>query len=185
MPSAFSHAIAAITLGNLIKRNPLFKMIFLGSVCSAIPDLDAIGYHWGIPYDSLWGHRGITHSFFFAAVLACTVLLFFYRNEKPAIRNRICVFTYFFFATASHPLLDMLTNGGLGVALFAPFSNDRFFFPFRPVKVSPISVGDFFSSRGWIVFKSEFIWIWIPCILVLFISSLTGNRRKNEKNPTH
>jgi len=48
---------------------------------------------------------------------------------------------------ASHPLLDALTDGGLGVALLWPFSAERFFFPWRPIPVSPIGVG-FFSLRG-------------------------------------
>jgi inner membrane protein len=43
-------------------------------------------------------------------------------------------------AAASHPLLDMLTDGGLGVALLAPLSWERLFFPVRPIPVSPIGV---------------------------------------------
>jgi inner membrane protein len=62
-------------------------------------------------------------------------------------------------------LLDALTNGGLGVALFAPFSNERFFFPWRPIEVSPIGAG-FFSARGMRVLLSEARWIWLPAATV-------------------
>lgn len=33
-----------------------------------------------------------------------------------------------------------LTDGGLGVAFFSPFDNKRYFLPWRPIRVSPISV---------------------------------------------
>jgi inner membrane protein len=39
---------------------------------------------------------------------------------------------------ASHGLLDTLTDGGLGAALLWPFSNQRFFAPWRPIPVAPI-----------------------------------------------
>ena len=43
-----------------------------------------------------------------------------------------------FFAaiTASHGLFDAMTNGGLGVAFFAPLDNARYFLPWRPIPVS-------------------------------------------------
>jgi inner membrane protein len=50
-----------------------------------------------------------------------------------------------------------LTSGGLGIALFAPFDNTRYFYSFTPIKVSPIGVEAFFSARGLAVLKSEFI----------------------------
>jgi len=48
---------------------------------------------------------------------------------------------------ASHPLLDCLTDGGLGCALLWPFSNERFFAPWRPIPVAPIGPA-FLSARG-------------------------------------
>ena len=41
----------------------------------------------------------------------------------------------------SHPLLDALTTGGLGVALWWPWSDVRIFAPLRLIPVSPIGVG--------------------------------------------
>jgi inner membrane protein len=55
-----------------------------------------------------------------------------------------------------------MTNGGLGVAFFSPFDNTRYFFPWRPILVSPISLARFFGGRGVAVIQSELIWIWIP-----------------------
>src|SRR5678815_3579050 len=67
--------------------------------------------------------------------------------------------------TASHGLLDALTNGGRGIGFFAPFSNHRYFFPWRPIQVSPIGVG-FFSPRGLRVLASEAGWIWVPSAII-------------------
>jgi inner membrane protein len=47
----------------------------------------------------------------------------------------------------SHPLLDMMTNGGLGCALNWPFESRRHFAPWRPIPVAPIGQA-FFSKRG-------------------------------------
>lgn len=181
MPSAFSHAFAAISMGSVFNRKQLFKMLTIGSVCAAFPDIDAIGFHAGIPYNSLWGHRGITHSLFFAALLSLIVLKIFYSDEITNGKNRTMLFVYFFLSTASHPLLDMLTDGGLGVALFSPFDTTRYFFPFRPVHVAPISISGFFTGRGLEVFKSEFVWIWIPGIVWMILVQIfkKGKRVKD------
>jgi inner membrane protein len=64
----------------------------------------------------------------------------------------------------SHGLLDAMTDGGLGVAFFAPFHNERFFFPWTPIRVSPIGAG-FFSARGLTTLKSELLWVWLPCVV--------------------
>jgi inner membrane protein len=54
----------------------------------------------------------------------------------------------------THPLLDALTDGGSGVMLLFPFSTDRFFFPWRPIHVSPLGILRFFSRAGYIL-RSE------------------------------
>jgi inner membrane protein len=135
----------------------------LGAAVAALPDLDSIGLRFGIAYGDMLGHRGLTHSLAFAAVLAA-VLTFaaFPSGTTPLSPGRLWL--YFFLATASHGVLDALTNGGLGVAFFAPFHNDRYFFPVTPVEVSPISIRAFFSARGARVLASELTWIWLPTI---------------------
>jgi inner membrane protein len=66
---------------------------------------------------------------------------------------------------ASHGLLDTLTSGGLGAALWWPFDNARIFAPVTPVRVSPIGMG-FFSARGVETLISEAKWIWLPSIAI-------------------
>jgi len=86
------------------------------------------------------------------------------------------MWTYFFLATASHGLLDAMTDGGLGVAFFAPFDNHRYFLPWTPIRVSPLGIGRFFTSRGFAVLQSELLWIWVPSA-VLLASALLLRRR--------
>jgi inner membrane protein len=58
---------------------------------------------------------------------------------------------------ASHPLLDILTDGGHGCALFWPFSVERHFAPLRPIPVAPIGMR-FLSARGLEVALVELVW---------------------------
>jgi inner membrane protein len=138
-------------------------LLLAGAVCSIIPDLDVIGFRFGVRYQDLLGHRGFTHSILFAAALGALVGLTLFRHGPV---GGWTVFLFLFVSTLSHPLLDMLTNGGLGVALLAPFSRERYFFPWRPIEVSPIGVGSFFSEWGMRVVLSELRWIWLPSAAV-------------------
>jgi inner membrane protein len=70
--------------------------------------------------------------------------------------------------TMSHAVLDAFTDGGLGVAFFAPFSNERYFFPFTPIRVSPIGAG-FFSPRGMETLRNELLWVWAPCVAIALL----------------
>ena len=79
---------------------------------------------------------------------------------------------FFFLLSASHGILDAFTNGGLGVALLSPFDNARYFFPWRPIVVSPIGINAFFSKWGLMVIKSEVLWIWLPSLLMVVVSTL-------------
>lgn len=60
-----------------------------------------------------------------------------------------------------------MTNGGIGVAFFAPFDNTRYFFPFRPIEVSPLEPHRFFTPRGLTVLMTEFVWVGIPALLAM------------------
>jgi hypothetical protein len=48
-----------------------------------------------------------------------------------------------------------MTNGGLGCALLWPFSDERFFVPWRPIPVAPIGLA-FLSARGLRIAVIEF-----------------------------
>ena len=161
MASAFSHAFVALALGKVSRQSVFtWRTVCLGMVCSVVPDLDVIGFFVGIPYEDLWGHRGLTHSLPFAGVLSALVVGLLYRQHSRRVKT--AVFFYLLLCTASHGLLDAMTDGGLGVAFFSPFDTTRYFFGFRPVVVSPIGIGKFVGERAFGVLVSEAKWIWLP-----------------------
>ena len=171
MASAFSHAFVALTLGKITSHHAITWPIFLtGAVCSMVPDLDVIGFTFGVQYGDLWGHRGMTHSLFFAGLLSAALVAAFYRDRVRGAQ--LWIFAYLFLCTASHGVLDAMTDGGLGIAFFSPFDPTRYFFPFRPVAVSPIGIGNFFSTDALRILASEMTWIWLPSVGVLMISRI-------------
>jgi inner membrane protein len=57
-----------------------------------------------------------------------------------------------FAVVLTHPLLDSLTDGGLGVALFWPFTAERYFAPWTPIPVAPIGLGMFSRYGAYVLF---------------------------------
>jgi len=180
MASAFGHAFSALAVGSAFNKSIInWKFWVLGMVCSILPDADVITFAFGVPYASFWGHRGFTHSFLFALILAITLAYLFYSQVDT--KTRLLLILYFFICTASHSILDAFTNGGLGVAFFSPFENSRYFFPWRPIQVSPIGVDSFFTARGLKVIVSELLWIGVPgTILILFTKTIKKATRDTE-----
>lgn len=172
MASAFGHAAAAVAFSQAGITKPMtWRLLLAGVVLSILPDADSIGFLFGVPYGSFWGHRGFSHSIVFALLIAVlTQQLCFNKHKTRTEAYRIILFL--FFSCVSHTVLDAMTTGGLGVAFFSPFNNERYFFPFRPIKVSPISVKAFFNGQGWKVIRSEVIWIGIPVLAILVVSGL-------------
>jgi len=165
MASTISHAIAALSIGSCFYRPQIPRRVwFAGALCSVLPDADVVGFLFGIPYSDFWGHRGFTHSLFFAVVLSGVTAIILFRDENVGLRP-LPLFMFLFLATASHGVLDAMTNGGLGIAFFSPFDNGRYFLPWRPVRVSPISITRFFSGGGAAVVRSELLWVWAPAFI--------------------
>jgi inner membrane protein len=132
------------------------RVVVAGAIATVLPDADVVSFALGIPYDHPFGHRGFTHSILFAAIVAAIAArLLATRGERGR------AFAFLFLCAVSHPILDAMTNGGLGVAFFAPLSNARSFFPWTPIRVSPIGAR-FFSVRGLATLQSEVVTVWLP-----------------------
>ena len=174
MATIMTHALVAGTFYKLAqKKNRLILRLCL--VGSILPDADVLGFRFGIEYAHPLGHRGFTHSILFGILYALFCLIFF---RKESHKSKAFLFFLFFFSIMSHGLLDMLTNGGLGVGLFIPFENSRYFFPITPLEVSPIGA-HFFSSRGIAVLLNEFKLIILPCLGVL-ATFITWKKVRNK-----
>jgi inner membrane protein len=122
------------------------------SLLSLLPDADVIGFAFGVRYEDEWGHRGATHSFAFSIALGIAVGLVAARWRFPIVRTAVIASL----VLASHAVLDTMTTGGLGCALFWPFDLTRYFAPFTPIPVAPIGL-HFFSLSGLIVSTIELL----------------------------
>ncbi len=169
MASIFAHAFTAYALSKgFSKEIKTRKLWLLGILCAILPDADVIGFKFGIAYEDFWGHRGFSHSLVFAIILGIVVTSIFY-SKKIASKTGVLLILYFSLCTASHGILDAMTTGGLGIAFFSPFDDTRYFFPWRPIQVSPIGASKFFSVWGIKVLLSELIWIAIPAGIYILV----------------
>lgn len=163
MPTTFTHAIVPLAMAAAAGRGRISpRLAIAGAAFAVLPDADVVGFAFGIEYADEWGHRGASHSLVLAVICAA-VLALFWREARSALG-----FAFLTLAMASNGLLDTLTNGGLGAALWWPFDNARIFAPETPIRVSPIGA-NFFSARGLEAFMSELRWIWLPCIALAIV----------------
>jgi inner membrane protein len=160
MASAITHFIVGASVGlpairsRWIRRAlPPWAIPLTAGLLAVAPDLDTYAmFAFHIPRGSLFSHRGIFHSPFFL-ILVCAFLAEVTARRYPW-RAAIGLATLWSAAAITHPLLDMLTDGGSGVVLLYPYSADRLFFPWRPIHVSPLGIAQFFRRAGYIL-RSE------------------------------
>jgi inner membrane protein len=170
-----SHLAVPLALGVALGADTVPPgLLVLALAFAVLPDIDALGLWLGIPYEHPFGHRGFTHSLPVAVVLAGTGALF-----APALgADALPAFGVLLLSTASHGLIDAMTNGGLGIAFFSPFSNRRGFLPWRVIEVSPLRPSALLSRHGLRALRSEMRWLWVPCgtlaLLGLSLRELLG-----------
>ena len=178
MPTIFSHPAAVIGMAPWFRRVPR-SLVVVAAVCSSVPDADVAAFGFGIPYTAPFGHRGFTHSICFAILFGAFVAFSYIRLARSTVPFRIA-FAFVFLAIGSHGLLDAMTNGGKGVGFFLPFSERRFFFPFRPIRVSPIGSEEFLAKAG-VVLRSELLWVWIPFMALAIVGLVVRNATRRAQ----
>lgn len=161
MPTVFSHAAVGFVAGTLATetRAPNSRVVLASIAISALPDADAL-FIGVISYSHPFGHRGFTHSLFFAAIIGLLAALLFSKAGWAPKYSFWFLALVFAVTTASHGFFDAMTDGGLGIAFFAPFSNARYFFPWRPIPVAPLSLERLMSPRGLRVIRWELALFW-------------------------
>lgn len=173
MPTILTHTAVPLALGlGLGERAIPGRLLAAGVIGSMLPDLDVLAFKLGVAYSAEFGHRGFSHSLLFALAIGLIGAAF-----ARVLRARPAhAFWFLFAAVASHPILDAFTNGGLGVALFWPFSDERLFAPVRPIEVSPLGLSRLFSNRGAAVLWSEIVWVWLPLLSSAALGALIRRR---------
>ena len=120
-----------------------------------------------------WRSKSATVLYLFAkltlplALGAASATLFYWVAPLLVKGNLRLPLVIFVVLIASHGLMDMLTNGGLGIALFSPFITERFFWDWRPILVSPIGLKNFISPWGLAVVIQELRWFGAPAALLI------------------
>ena len=162
--ASLGHIVVGMAAARVQSRGPasarpaLAAMLFWAAL-SFLPDADVVGFGLGVRYGDPWGHRGATHSLAFSIALGALVGAlapwFGYRALRTGVLATLVV--------ASHALLDTLTDGGLGCALFWPFDLTRYFAPWTPIPVSPIGLG-YVSPYGAYVAATE-LTLFAPLLL--------------------
>jgi len=187
MPTVLGHAMVGIGLGafavsreRTVSQN--VSTVASLSILSAVPDLDTLAFAFGIPYSPAIGHRGFFHSAVFAMMLGTFFFGVAYLDRQryrrmgatgnPEGKMHAALLLVYLLVSISHPLLDMLTDGGLGIALLAPFANERLFFPLQPIPVSPIGV----SASVLPVLKWELM-VFGPIVVVGWAAAVLMRRR--------
>lgn len=158
--ASIGHVAVGMALGRFEAGSASWKrrvalMGFL-SLLALLPDADVVAFALRIPYAAPWGHRGASHSFVFAGAVALAVAALARWKGESAPRWGLLTFL----AVGSHGILDTLTDGGLGAALYWPFSDARIFAPVRPLPVAPIGAG-MLTARGLYVSLVELL-VFLP-----------------------
>lgn len=178
MPTIITHGFAGLIGGKIFTEKETLKFWILSALVPMIPDADVIAFRFGIPYESMLGHRGFSHSLVFALILALVVMFAAFRETKSGSKKWFQYFVFFFLSALSHPILDAFTNGGLGVGLLIPIDESRYFSPFRPIEVSPIGIRRFLDGSAFYVLWSEFLWVWIPFLMIYLLKFLFAKFKK-------
>lgn len=137
----------------------------LSITLAELPDADVFGFWLGVPYGSRFGHRGFFHSLFFAVLIG---LFIGWALADWFGVSWLWLAGYAALQVAVHDLLDACTNGGQGIALLAPFKDDRLFFPWTPIQVAPIGLAAL-TRYGLPALHSEIRWVWLPCLAAVLV----------------
>ena len=181
MPTLFSHPAPVLCFGLALNRGFIsWRLLAAALVLSVLPDMDVIGFKFGVYYANILGHRGLSHSLAFAVGMGAVAFL-----AAPWLHaRRLTAFLVCTGAVTTHIALDALTNGGLGVAVLWPFSEARHFFPWQPIEVSPFAPRHFLTARGARVLLSEWQWVWLPSLAMLcairFCAYVCGRHPQNK-----
>jgi inner membrane protein len=178
MPTLLSHAAVPLAVGlGLGSRTVPPQLLLAGVVASMLPDLDVVGFRLGIPYTDIFGHRGFSHSFLSALLIGLAAA-----GVAGRLRcTRTAALLVVAASMASHGLLDIFTDGGPGVALLWPWSETRFFAPWRVIEASPLRIARLLSARGGEVISSEVLWVWLPAAAAALLTMLV--RRSRSRVP--
>lgn len=126
MPSPIAHAVSGYAIAKGLDAPKVNKVLPLGLYAVFV----AIAADFDFVPKIVTGidtHRGFTHSFCFAIVFSSLLSLMLSKllSNRTAIKA-LKVFALTLMIYSSHLVLDFFTQGGSGIPLFWPISNEPF-----------------------------------------------------------
>jgi inner membrane protein len=112
----------------------LLASLAVYSAISVVPDLDVISGAFDLRHPHPFSHRGATHSPAAAALVAVAAAAVAHVRNRSAVGVGLAVFL----VVVSHGVIDMLGQGGKGVAVLWPLSDARFHAPVRVLPSVPV-----------------------------------------------
>ena len=124
---SLTHIALGACIGEAILSKKLGKKaLVIGALAQSFPDIDAVGSYLLSPTKNLIFHRTISHSLFFeifAAFFLALLIKWIFKKQALSLGK---LFLFFCLQLWLHSLLDSCND--YGTALFAPFSDQRFYF---------------------------------------------------------
>jgi len=136
------------------------------------PDLDFATLPFEVRPGDLLGHRGLTHSIFVAIAVGLVASLLFPKSARRRVAPLLVV------VALSHPIIDALTAGDLGVALFWPITRARLSFPFALVATCPVGLDEWLGYWGLLTIANEALYIVTPLALGVAFARWPERRRR-------
>lgn len=163
MASLFTHVAVPLVARRAIEVDEkLERRLGVTAVLVSIwPDLDYATLPFEVRPNDLLGHRGLTHSIFVAIAVGLVASLLFPKTARKTIATLLVV------VALSHPIIDALTAGDLGVALFWPLTRARLSFPFHLVATCPVGLDEWIGYWGLLTIANEALYIVTPLALAV------------------
>ena len=135
-----------------VRREDAVRWMVWFAAVSLVADADFGLVALGVPKDSIWGHRGVSHSLLLAAAAGLVSAWVARRwGQKPLSWGTMGFAVY-----TSHLVFDCLNVGSLGVPWFWPVSWTNYTIPWAPIP-SVRTASEFLTPAGVPVLAAEVV----------------------------
>lgn len=144
MPMTTTHALVPLAAALAFAKPPIpWKLLAVAAFAAAAPDIDGLFKHlWHVAPNSIFSHRGATHSMFVALAAGLLASLGHRQLGVRPLTAGVVVAA----SMASHGFLDMLTDSVQAVAYLWPLSSVRLFADWRPIHSGEVHMAHLFTQ---------------------------------------
>lgn len=169
MASLFAHAALPVVASAAFPGAPSYarRLAWTAAIVGCVADLDMASLLFEVRPPSALGHGGLMHSFVAAFAFAVVAALLAFRALGVGSRAWWRVTAFLFACAASHPLLDAMTAGDVGVALFWPITSEHFVAPFKLIPSCPLGLKEYLGFWGILTFANELLYVVAPAMVVV------------------